>query len=49
MHQIADEAGLELNMELPANETSSIGTAATSTVAEEQDDLSRRLAKLRQG
>lgn len=47
MHQIADEAGLELNMELPSATSSSIATAATAQTAE-QDDLSQRLAKLRQ-
>jgi len=46
MQSVADEAGLELNMELRDVETSSIGTAATATT--EQDDLTRRLAQLRQ-
>jgi charged multivesicular body protein 1 len=46
MQQVADEAGLELNMELPAGET---GTIASSTAAStEQDELTQRLAKLRQ-
>jgi len=46
MQQVADEAGLELNMELPQGETSTIGTATAASV--EQDDLTSRLAKLRQ-
>jgi len=46
MQQVADEAGLELNMELPQGPTSTIGTATAASV--EQDDLSSRLAKLRQ-
>jgi len=46
MQQVADEAGLELNMELPQGETSSIGVATAAST--EQDDLSRRLAQLRQ-
>ncbi|KAI8514313.1 Charged multivesicular body protein 1b [Branchiostoma belcheri] len=46
MHQVADEAGLELNMELPQGQTSTIGTP--STASEQQDELSQRLAQLRQ-
>ena len=46
MQQVADEAGLELNMELPTGETSTIGTATAAST--EQDDLSKRLAQLRQ-
>jgi len=46
MQQVADEAGLELNMELPAGETGSVGTATAAST--EQDDLSKRLAQLRQ-
>jgi len=45
MQQVADEAGLELNMELPAGET---GTIASTAVSAEQDELTQRLAKLRQ-
>ena len=49
MKQAADEAGLELNMDLPsaASNTisSQVGTANTNT---EQDELSQRLARLRQ-
>lgn len=50
MLQVADEAGLELNMELPQNETASIASAtgASASATSEQDDLSQRLAKLRQ-
>ncbi|CAG9825299.1 unnamed protein product [Phaedon cochleariae] len=47
MQQVADEAGLELNMELPEGpQGSAIGN--TSTVSQEQDELSQRLARLRQ-
>lgn len=46
MHQVADEAGLELNMELPEGVP---GSETASTVAsQEQDELSQRLARLRQ-
>ncbi|OXA60987.1 charged multivesicular body protein 1b [Folsomia candida] len=45
MHQVADEAGLELNMELPRGETESI---ASTQVSQEQDELTARLARLRQ-
>lgn len=49
MQQVAEEAGLELNMELPSGVNSTIGTK-TSTAANDsvQDDLSKRLAQLRQ-
>ncbi|XP_070569104.1 charged multivesicular body protein 1b-like [Ptychodera flava] len=46
MQEVADEAGLELNMELPQGGTATIGQA--SSVSSEQDELSQRLAKLRQ-
>jgi len=45
MHAVADEAGLELNMELPRGETESI---ASTQVSQEQDELTARLARLRQ-
>merc|ERR1711915_81205 len=45
MMQTADEAGLELNMEMPGSANTSIGQAAAN---QEQDDLSQRLAALRQ-
>lgn len=50
MHQIADEAGLELNMEMPNSDTTAIATPASSAsnADKEQDELSQRLAKLRQ-
>lgn len=48
MHQIADEAGLELNMEMPSSETAAIATPAAASADKEQDELSQRLAKLRQ-
>ncbi|KRT83474.1 hypothetical protein AMK59_4235, partial [Oryctes borbonicus] len=47
MQQVADEAGLELNMELPQGIPGS--TVGTDTrVSQEQDELSQRLARLRQ-
>ncbi|XP_064628327.1 charged multivesicular body protein 1b-like [Lineus longissimus] len=46
MMQVADEAGLELNMDLPSSSSASIGTATAAS--HEQDELSQRLAKLRQ-
>lgn len=49
MLQVADEAGLELNMDLPSAQGSTIGSASQSTQAsQEQDELSQRLARLRQ-
>ncbi|ENN79526.1 charged multivesicular body protein 1b [Dendroctonus ponderosae] len=46
MQQVADEAGLELNMELPEGPQ---GSSISSTqVSQEQDELTQRLAKLRQ-
>lgn len=45
MKQVAEEAGIELKMELPREETASIGDASVASA--EQDDLSQRLAKLR--
>jgi len=49
MQQVADEHGLEVNMALPQSEGGSIGAASAATSAsQEQDDLSQRLAKLRQ-
>lgn len=46
MQQVADEAGLELNMELPSGVQSTIGTS--TQISQEQDELSQRLARLRQ-
>ncbi|KAJ8910988.1 hypothetical protein NQ315_010817 [Exocentrus adspersus] len=47
MQQVADEAGLELNMELPEGpQGSTIGTS--TQVSQEQDELTQRLARLRQ-
>lgn len=46
MMKVADEAGLELNMELPANPASTIGSTVQASA--EQDELTARLAKLRQ-
>lgn len=47
MQRVADEAGLELNMELPAGPMSSTIGASTQ-VSQEQDELTARLARLRQ-
>uniref|UniRef100_A0A667XJG5 Charged multivesicular body protein 1B n=1 Tax=Myripristis murdjan TaxID=586833 RepID=A0A667XJG5_9TELE len=44
LHEMADEAGLDLNMELPQGQTGSVGTSVASA---EQDELSQRLSKLR--
>ncbi|XP_027622166.1 charged multivesicular body protein 1b-2 isoform X3 [Tupaia chinensis] len=44
LQEMADEAGLDLNLELPQGQTGSVGTSVTST---EQDELSQRLARLR--
>lgn len=47
MQRVADEAGLELNMEMPAGpQASTLG--ASTQVTQEQDELSQRLARLRQ-
>lgn len=46
MQQVADEAGLELNMELPSGVHNTIGTS--TQISQEQDELSQRLARLRQ-
>lgn len=49
MQQIADEAGLELNVDLPSAVTSTIGSkVASNEEQQKQDDLSQRLAQLRQ-
>ena len=45
MKQAADEAGLELNMELPGAASNTIGTTVANS---DQDELSQRLARLRQ-
>ncbi|XP_063233026.1 charged multivesicular body protein 1B2 [Bacillus rossius redtenbacheri] len=45
MQQVADEAGLELNLELP-QAGSTVG--ASTQVSQEQDELTARLAQLRQ-
>lgn len=46
MQEVADEAGLELNMDLPQAQTASVGAA--SQASQEQEALSQRLARLRQ-
>merc|ERR1712209_315680 len=46
MKQAADEAGLELNMELPGSQSATIGQSTQAST--EQDELSQRLARLRQ-
>lgn len=45
MKQVADEAGLELTMAFPTGPES---VGASSQVSQEQDELSQRLARLRQ-
>merc|ERR1712203_199992 len=45
MRQAADEAGLELNMELPGPTQQTVGQSTQAST--EQDELSQRLAKLR--
>ncbi|XP_061608764.1 charged multivesicular body protein 1b [Phyllopteryx taeniolatus] len=45
LHEMADEAGLDLNMELPQGQMGSVGTSVASA---EQDELSQRLARLRE-
>lgn len=47
MKQTADEAGLELNMDLPSAATNTIGTTNQVSTSE-PDELSQRLAQLRQ-
>ncbi|CAB1424645.1 unnamed protein product [Pleuronectes platessa] len=44
LHEMADEAGLDLNLELPSGQTSSLASSVAST---EQDELSQRLSRLR--
>lgn len=46
MQEVADEAGLELNMDLPNAQGSTVGVAS-SAASQEQDELSKRLANLR--
>lgn len=46
MMRVADEAGLELNMEMPTQPSATI--ASTVQASTEQDELTARLAKLRQ-
>ena len=48
MQQVADEAGLELNMQLPQEGQSTLASATATAASVEQDDLTSRLAKLRQ-
>ncbi|MCL4147220.1 UNVERIFIED_CONTAM: hypothetical protein GTU68_035476, partial [Idotea baltica] len=46
MTQVADEAGLDLNMELPQGNTSTVGISATQA-SQDQDELTQRLSRLR--
>jgi charged multivesicular body protein 1 len=48
MHQVADEHGLELNMEM-GNAPSSLTETAATEKTHESDGLNERLAKLRNG
>lgn len=45
MQQVADEAGIELNQNLPQASSNAVGV---STASHDQDELSQRLQKLRQ-
>ncbi|XP_033635443.1 charged multivesicular body protein 1b-like isoform X2 [Asterias rubens] len=45
MQEVADEAGLDLNMELPSGQTTALAGASAASM--EQDELSQRLAQLR--
>jgi charged multivesicular body protein 1 len=45
MQQVADESGIELNQNLPSAQSNTVGTA---TASQDQDELSQRLAKLRE-
>uniref|UniRef100_A0A1Q3FXK3 Putative vacuolar assembly/sorting protein did2 n=1 Tax=Culex tarsalis TaxID=7177 RepID=A0A1Q3FXK3_CULTA len=47
MQRVADEAGLELNMELPTGPAST-AIGASTQASTEQDELTARLARLRQ-
>lgn len=47
MQQVAEEAGIELNMQLPSGETASV-IGSSSQASQEQDELTQRLARLRQ-
>lgn len=47
MQRVADEAGLELNMELPSGPAST-AIGASTQASTEQDELTARLARLRQ-
>ncbi|GAU94460.1 hypothetical protein RvY_06231 [Ramazzottius varieornatus] len=50
MLKVADEAGLELNMELPQAGSVGVGNAvgASTQASKEQDELTERLARLRE-
>ncbi|XP_049599717.1 charged multivesicular body protein 1b [Syngnathus scovelli] len=45
LHELADEAGLDLNLELPEGQ---MGSVSTTVASAEQDELSQRLARLRE-
>ncbi|XP_002164330.3 charged multivesicular body protein 1B1 isoform X1 [Hydra vulgaris] len=48
LQQVAEEHGLEVNLDLPQGQTGSVVSAAATDASLEQDELSVRLAKLRQ-
>ncbi|XP_065649626.1 charged multivesicular body protein 1B1 isoform X2 [Hydra vulgaris] len=48
LQQVAEEHGLEVNLDLPQGQTGSVVSAAATDASLEQDELSLRLAKLRQ-
>ncbi|XP_069141997.1 charged multivesicular body protein 1B2-like [Argopecten irradians] len=47
MQEVADEAGLELNMDLPTAQSTLPSGVASASANSEQDELTQRLAKLR--
>merc|ERR1712168_376953 len=47
MQEVADEAGLDLNLELPQAHQATVSSVGESSAAD-QDELSQRLARLRQ-
>ena len=51
MQQVADENGIELNYSMPATQSTGISSSLAigiSNASHDQDELSKRLAKLRQ-
>ncbi|KAL3307726.1 Charged multivesicular body protein 1b [Cichlidogyrus casuarinus] len=48
MQEVADENGIELNMELPSAQSGTVASAEGASTSVPQDDLKERLARLRQ-